>query len=389
MHDANARDNRTLYLCCLFLYMALGMLILTTNATLSSIIAENGWSDWQGGLLVTLQSTGSIVASLGAGLLLTRFGRKNTLLISLVLGTVGFVGIALSPTPFIMYPLIFLTGLFWGLENAVLNILVAEITDGNAARINLLHSMYAVGAVVAPLMVSAFLGLRLGWRPPVYIVSLMLAAGFYLTLRLPIPEKPMAMRAASGDAFRPTPRFVLATSMFFVYVGVEVAACAWLPTFLAEQNPFFVTVRPEVMLSLLWVLMIVGRLIVASVAARLDKSKLLLVESAGFLVGMLGLIFLVRSTPMVILSVAFMGLSMSAIYGTLIANNADLMTGSSIGPGLMLSGGGFGAAVIPLLASIVSDMGGIRLGMQSLLLLLAVLVCQSLLNRSWQRRREA
>ena len=166
----------------------------------------------------------------------------------------------------------------------------------------------------------------------------------------------------------------------FTYVGVETAACAWLSSYLAQTNEFFSRVPSETMVSLMWLTMIVGRLIFAAAGTRINKAVLLLVLSSGFLLGMLGIIFLSASTPLAILSVAFMGLSMAAMYATVVANNTRYIACSAIAPGILFGMSGLGAAVIPYIAGLISDHSGLKSGMLSLCVFLVILVSAALMN---------
>lgn len=392
--QANQHKHTTyLFIGSCWIYFSLGMMVLTTSAIMRTLIEVHHWMAWQGGLLTTLQAVGNLSASMLGGFCLQALGRRRTLCVGILCGIIGFGGITLVPNPALMYPLLFLTGIFWGISNTVLNILIAEAYAGNTARINLLHTTYAVGAVLAPLFTSALIGTAAGWRGPVWVVTAALGLALLAAWRMPIRSSAQAQDAAATGQhpvlFWRNPRFYLAALTLFTYVGAETAISTWISTFLYSQNPDFQNVQPETMISLMWLLLIVGRLIVSSLSSRLHKAKLLLVEAIGFLIGLLGLILFAANTPLVLLSVAFIGLSMSAMYGTTVANNSDLMLQSPMAPGLIFAGGGLGAAVVPQVTSLLSDRGGIRLGMWWLVLVVAVLVGLTAANLALRRKQDS
>lgn len=389
LKHTNRSKTRLFYGCC-WIYFALGAMVLATSAVLRTLMAELGWSAAQGGLLVTLQATGNLLSSLSGGLCLKALGRRRALALAVACGALGFAGLTQAVSPALAYPLIFLTGVFWGLSNTCINMLVAEAFDGNVSRINLLHTSYAVGAVLAPLMASAMIGGGLGWRMSVMAVSAALGLALIAALRMPIPDPaPQEARAgAPALAFWRDARFYLGFLTFFAYVGAEVAASSWIATFLFDQNPDFAMAQPETMISLMWLLMIAGRLLVASLGTRLNKARLLLFEAVGFCLGMAALLAFVKSTPLALASVAFTGLSMSAIYATTVANYSGIMRRSQIVPGLMFAGGGLGAAAMPLAVGLCADWGGIRAGMGLLVAVLAALSALAALNL-WHQRRGA
>jgi len=212
-----------------------------------------------------------------------------------------------------------------------------------------------------------------------------------LSVLIPIPE-PASTQKAGGKrstvTFHQETGFYLGVVMFFTYVGVETAACAWLSGYLAQTNAFFQQVPSETMVSLMWLTMIVGRLTFAAVGMKLNKQMLLILLACGFLLGMLGIIYGSGSTALAIASVAFMGLSMSAMYAVCVANNARYVACSPVASGILFGGGGLGAAAVPYLAGIVSDHAGMQKGMLSLCAFLVVLIIASILNLKNHRSAE-
>ena len=138
----------------------------------------------------------------------------------------------------------------------------------------------------------------------------------------------------------------------------------------------------------MWLTMIVGRLTFAAVGMKLNKQMLLILLACGFLLGMLGIIYGSGSTVLAIASVAFMGLSMSAMYAVCVANNARYVACSPVASGIPFGGGGLGAAAVPYLAGIVSDHAGMQKGMLSLCAFLVVLIIASILNLKNHRSAE-
>ncbi|MEG2687514.1 MAG: hypothetical protein RR954_10465, partial [Christensenellaceae bacterium] len=68
MKQFKAQTN--LFLLCLFAYFIIGSMVLTISSTLKTLIAAYGWSDSQGGLLISCLSIGNLIASLGGNILM-------------------------------------------------------------------------------------------------------------------------------------------------------------------------------------------------------------------------------------------------------------------------------------------------------------------------------
>ena len=379
------------FLLTLYAYFAIGCMVLTVNTALKTIIVEYGWSDAQGGLLISFLSMGNLAASMLAGFVAQRLGRRRTMMLYGALIALSYTLFALLPSPQLFYPLMLLAGFAWGGINSLDNTIVSELYDGSASRLNVLHSFYAAGAVVAPLVLGFILQQGGSWRLPVWAVAALGLGLTLLSVLIPIPEPASAQKEGgkhSAVAFYKEIGFYLGVIMFFTYVGVETAACAWLSGYLAQTNAFFQQVPSETMVSLMWLTMIVGRLTFAAVGMKLNKQMLLILLSCGFLLGMLGIIYGSGSTVLAIASVAFMGLSMSAMYAVCVANNARYVACSPVASGILFGGGGLGAAAVPYLAGIVSDHAGMQKGMLSLCAFLVVLIIASILNLKNHRSAE-
>ena len=364
------------YLLALAAYFTIGCMVLTANTVITPVEEEYGLLHASSAMLITFLSLGNLIMGAAGNLVTARFGRRRMLFIYAALIVVSYALFALLPVPAAWYPLMLLAGISWGGINTLNNTVVAELYDGSASRLNILHASYAVGAILFPLIVGFLTAAGFSWRIPVVLVSVIALLLLIFSWFVRLPEAGQA--ASNTDSkmkFWRMPGFYLAVATFFTYVGVESSAGAWLSGYLSSVNTFFAeNVPAQTMVSLMWGMMLCGRLLFSAVGARLDKYRLLVLLSCGYLLGMLGIVFLSASTPLAILSVAVMGLSMSAIYGTAVANFSRYITGSPIASGIILGIGGLGSACIPFLAGKIADAGSLRTGMIFLAVILVLLV---------------
>lgn len=134
------------------------------------------------------------------------------------------------------------------------------------------------------------------------------------------------------------------------------------------------------MVSLMWGMILCGRLLFAAIGGRIDRRWLLIGLATGFLVGLAGIILLSGSTVLAILFVAIMGFSMSAMYATAVSNASRFVTGSPVAAGLIFGSAGVGSSLLPLLAGVISDSMGLKAGMTSLCFFLVLLLITSVIN---------
>ena len=266
--------------------------------------------------------------------------------------------------------------------------------DGSTSRLNLMNACYALGAVLFPLLVGFTTQSGISWKVPAGIVAglgfVLIALGCFIRL----PEEDTAAVSSGkdrtskdGGAFLKEISFYLCFATLFIYVGTETAASSWLSSYLSQYNTFFAeNVPSETMVSLMWGMLLVGRVLFAAFGAKIDRRILLVALSTGFLVGLLGVTLLASSTPLAILSVVVLGLSMSAMYATGISNASRYVTGSPIAAGIIFGAGGVGSSLLPLIAGLFSDAISLKAGMLSLCAFLVLLVLTALVNLRTARK---
>ncbi len=89
---------------------------------------------------------------------------------------------------------------------------------------------------------------------------------------------------------------------------------------------------------------------------------------------------------MLALSVALMGLSLSGIYSMVLSNANDLVAESSSISGIMMSFGGLGSTVLPLLAGMIAQRSGIITGLWSLIFMASIMLLLAIANVIGLRR---
>jgi len=167
-----------------------------------------------------------------------------------------------------------------------------------------------------------------------------------------------------------------------------VSAQSWLSDYLYETNDFFQkNVPSETMVSLMWGMLLAGRLLFSVIGSKVDRRILLICLSVGFLAGLLGVILLTSNTVLVIASVAVMGFSMSALYGTAVANTQRYVTGSAVTAGMIFGAASLGSMLLPLLAGAIKDASDLKTGMFSLCGFLVLLIGATVVNMMISKKK--
>lgn len=380
------------YLLCIFSYFVLGCMILTINTINSPIIQEYAWKDSQGALLISFMSIGNLVMSIVGNMLMDRIGRNRALVLYICMASVSLGCMVLLRSPELYYFLMLIVGFAWGGINTLVNTVPTELYNGSSTKLNIMHACYAIGAVLFPVIVGFLIQHGSSWRIPVCLVLVLFAVQIIVSLRIHLPDsEASAHRNEKGFqkiAFWKELPFYFSTLTFLIYVGVESSVSTWLSPYLAQENAFFSRVPAQTMVSLMWLMLLTGRVVFSAIGAKVSSKQLLTYLSAGFLLGVLGLVYLSSSTFFAICSVILTGISMSAIYGLAVSVSARYVKASAVASGIMFGAGGFGSALIPYVSGLVSDDGGLRIGMLSLCGFLGILVIVSVMNMAdWTKRK--
>nr|WP_236636477.1 MFS transporter [Pradoshia eiseniae] len=224
-------------LAWLFDAMDVGIL----SFVIAALQEDWGLTSQQMGWIGSVNSIGMAVGALVFGLLADRIGRKNVLIITLVLFSVasGFSALTTSLAVFLFFR--FLIGMGLGGELPVASTLVSESVpeDKRGRVVVLLESFWAGGWLVAAL-ISYFIIPLYGWRVALLISALPAFYAIYLRIHLPdssrfanvkkeqrlsVPAS-LAMLWKKEYAKRTFMMWVLWFSVVFSYYGMFL----WLPS---------------------------------------------------------------------------------------------------------------------------------------------------------------
>ncbi len=364
-----------------YTFFLTGALVLMTSSLLVYIMPAYGLTYDQGGFLLTIQAVASISTNFLSGPLSLWLGRKNTLLLAAAAFFLGLVLIALLPPLAILQLALFITGLAWGISNNMVNYLTLEVTSGSSKEITKIHASFSVGAFLAPLLVALTVRLGLSWRWPVILIAGFAVYLFIYLVRLDFPENkkmPAQHKPSAKSSVFSSWRLYLYMLILFCYVGVETGFSGWLVSYLTSWRGLDAALAQS-LLSAMWVAIIVGRLTMSAIGASLRKKQVILIEAALIL---LAAFLLATASSALFLSIAviLLGLAMSAFYGMTLASAGELVTKSAVASGLLMSFGGLGASLLPLLAGVFAQRSGILSGIQVLLATAALLTGLTLVN---------
>ena len=333
------------------------------------------------GMLVSLQSVGNLVSVGLMGFLPVFLGRRKSILVmaiwmamSYLLLTTSLGGAALLPA------LCFAMGVSKGGNANFANTMMSTL-PGQKAGIgyNLAHGAYAVGALASPLLIVVCTnGNSSGWRIATGILFALCLFQLIDYAIVPIPDNRVTKSVKSIDrSFLKNRSFWLASGILFFYVSAEYSITGWLVTYFQDIGVLSDNLS-QMMSSLLWGVMFIGRMAGAIIIGKVSRKHLLLVDGIGLTVFFL-LVFFSRSELPIIIGIAGVGLFMATIYTSAMALGTESVRGNDLGVSAMTLTGVAGGIITPAAVGFVAEHAGIQMGMgvvvgATVMLLIMILV---------------
>ncbi len=344
----------------------------------------------KGGLLLSMQSAGNLVASTLAGMVVIYFGLKRAAVTLSAMTVIGFVSMLFTKNPaFLLIPF-FLTGLGRGSISNISNTIVNDVSGGDAGKLNVLHTFFAVGAFMAPFFASWAFSRGYAWQYIIGVISILAALVVLNFMSLKIEDgkeeiKEDEQSKSSDLSFLKNIDFYVSSGILFFYVGVEYAVNGWIVTYLKDTG-LMTTTMAQTILSLLWIVIIFGRLFTARISKRVDNTSILLASATGTIV-FFGIFLMLSNIWGIIFCILGLGFCLSAIYPTTISNVGSVLQGSSLAMGGLLGAAGLGGILMPYITGLVAEMKGIAGGMMVISVAVICMFLCTLVNKIRRQRR--
>ena len=352
----------------LFTFFVSGAASQSLGSLLPLLRQAHGFSyDFQG-LLLSCQSVGNLAAVLLTGFLPAYLGRRRTILTTAVWMAVGYLIFTSGlGSPGVLLAACLMLGVARGSNANFSNTMVSTLPGEKATRgFNLLHGAFAVGALLSPLLLvlcSAWRG-ESGWRVMTGLLFLLCLCQTLVYAKMSLPEECGGQTEKKGLdlSFLKVKRFWLGTMILFFYMSTEYAITGWLVTYFQDVGILDAD-HAQMMNSLLWLVIFLGRMVGAAVTGKVSRNKLLVLDGIGFFSFFL-FMFFSRAPGAVILGLTGAGLFMATIYPTAFAFGSEYIKGNDLGNSVMILTGSAGGILTPSLVGFAAERtGDIQSGM--------------------------
>ena len=356
-----SKTNKMAIVPVMLCFFAMGFVDLVVIA--SNYVKEDlQLSDSTANVLPSLVFFWFLIFSVPTGMLMNKIGRKNTVLVSLVVTVVSL----LLPLFGESFPLMLVSFSLLGIGNALmqtsLNPLVSSVIKGGNLASTLTFGQFvkAIASFMAPYIamwgaMATMPTFGLGWRVlfPVYMIIGVLASIFLLST--PIEEEPADNASSVIDCVKLLSRPVILLSFLGImcHVGIDVGTNTTAPKILMERHEMTLN-DAAFATSLYFIFRTIGCL-TGSFFLRVISNRLFFVISVVMMaLAMIGLGFGTSKTILYV-SIALVGYGNSNIF-SLVFTQALLSDKSRQNEisGLMIMGL-FGGTIFPLFMGIASD----------------------------------
>ena len=344
-------------------------------------------------LMATLGYAANFIAyafmGIPAGFLLQRIGYKKTALAAIIVGFVGvgiqyFSGIAES---FAIYLIgAFVAGFSMCMLNTVVNPMLNTLGGGGNKGNQLIQiggSFNSLNATIVPVLVGYLIGSNVSTatiqdaNPALFLALGIFALAFIVLFFVNIPEPRQTVSEKNEHSALSFRHFKLGAIAIFLYVGIEVGIQMFINPFMTgsatEGGLGIDTTTAGSVVGTYWFLMLVGRLVGASIGAKVSsKAMLVFVSALGIILTLAAMFTPISSTikmpvfqsdisfgmaeiPVSIMLLVLCGLCTSVMWGgifNLAVEGLGKYTEAASGIFMvMVCGGG----LLPLLQGVVAD----------------------------------
>ena len=380
-----SKPHRYITIDIFLAYLVMGIYLILIGSALPSIKAEYHISYQTGGLMMSAQQVGYLTMGLLTSVIAARFGAKKSYLVTEAFALIGLALMMVFSNAWILMFAMLLTGLAKGCTGNFGNQIVSNVTGGDTGMLNMAQAFFAVGACAAPIIA---LVCGASWRMS---FGICIAIGIVVLLhgsRVQIGQKEFAQEEHGkiDFGFFKKKLFWLCAVILLCYLAVEACFMGWMVTYFVDSGTVNETTA-QLMATLLWVAVLVGRFGSAYLSARFQPHHMILAMIAGVVVCFSMMMF-GTALPIMVIGTMGCGMFMGGMYGTTLGGSDDLMERYPMCMGMFIAIPGIGSAMTSGIVGTIADRAGIRSGMLFLYVLIALLAVASILFAVYHEKKK-
>lgn len=308
-------------------YLCIGTAVVLIPSLMPSITAEftaRGWTLAAIGILVPAGAAGGICGTLLAGVGTDFLGHRRLIFFAAFALALA-LGLTASAFPWLLFVLGFVVvSVAQGALSTGINAMISNAGRGARARVlNLLHGIYGLGAAMSPLVIGWALERGVRWRLALTAIGVLwltyaILVWLFARREAHATAESSARRLDFGMLRQPS--FMALFLIAFIYNGVAVSLLTWVAVFAQESVGVSAYIAIS-LVSVFYVALTAGRFICAFVAEHMGYTLTLMVLACGVAIAY-PLIVLGNNAALIVIGIFFLGLSLSGLFPTVLADGA-------------------------------------------------------------------
>lgn len=345
-------------------FFAMGFVDLVGIAS-NYVQKDLGLSDSEANLFPSLVFFWFLLCSVPTSMVMNRIGRKNTVLVSLVLTVLSLFIPLLGESYWVMLLAFSLLGIGNAIMQTSLNPLLSDLISPDKLASSLTFGQFvkAIASFLAPLIASwgaaqAIPELGLGWRIlfPIYAAIGILSVLALNATRLEHESPSVSVSLANCLRLLGRPSILLCFLGIMCHVGIDVGTNTVAPKILMER--LGLSLNEAAFATMLYFIFRTAGCLAGSILLRRTSSRSLLGLSALMMLVAMGILALSHQAMLLYIAIALVGLGNSNVFPIVFAEalGREPEHKNEVS-GLMIMGV-FGGTVFPLLMGYASDWMG-------------------------------
>ncbi len=393
--NMNRKDNFKDYLVEIPNFLSIfvfAFFFMVASPMLIDIAVSTGIDTGNLSLVFTFYTIGAVVGQLTSVLYNRKFRKLYVIIASYIIAILFIVFLSFSNNLYLFYILYLLIGYLLGVIWIQANEYILESKVKNKDRITTIAlSFYPVGAFTAPFVASSVIRSGLSWRFSYYVIIFIISVTIILYLALiggrggrkVIEEKEKVSFKEIFTDIRRNIIFLLITASIVFYCASETIISAWSPTFFRSERMFDIETAGLV-ISIFWISIIIGRIVVSSMAGKIRSGYVMLGLSAVAIISMIFMVLL-KSRYVILIVVGLTGLGFSGMFPLLISSgSAVYKKGKGVLITILFAASNIGISIAPFVTRLISRYNitfsvslAIIFMFLAMLLLIAYVVCEN------------
>ena len=343
----------------LFTFFISGICVISSGVVVSLLQEAYGFAYHMTGTLLSLVSVGNLLSGFMTAALNGKLGMKKTAMLLTAGYGIGYLAMGMTTWMTLLMLAFFLLGIAKGCVINTCTILVGNNSKNRAVGMNLMHSCYALGALLCPFLIAA--AASIGERLPMFVLAFFGLSLWFSFTSVSLKTRSQQKEGTTDWSFLKSWKFWLLTGLLFCQNAAETSVTGWMVTYF-KGSGILSGALSAYTVTVMWTATLIARMLIAFVFPIKNAAASMIKMSVGCIIFYIGLMAANTQMTAILLLFAF-AFSMAGLNPTAVASAGRMTSVTSMG--VMLPAASSGAILMPWIIGVVAEHGGIQVGMAS------------------------